>query len=82
MTNQIAGRSGLTAIQSLGPSPENKSFKRYIQLTVFTPSGLSHSSQWLQSGTNAEFLRRESIVPEINSVAGELVISLQQHRFA
>src|SRR6185369_7184592 len=82
---EIEGLCGRKAILSMGPSPSNKPFQRYIELTVFTPSGLSKSSQWLESGTNADlvvFLRRESMVAEIGAVAGELVISLQQHRLA
>jgi hypothetical protein len=81
---EIEGLCGRKALLSLAPSP-SRPLKRYIALTVLTPTGLSNSSQWLEWGTNAElaaFLRRESIVPEIGAVAGELVISLQQHRLA
>ena len=82
---EIEGLCGRKAILSLGPSPSKVPFKRYIELTVFTPSGLSKSSQWLNSGTNAElaaFLRRASMAAEIGAVAEELVLSLQRNRLA
>jgi hypothetical protein len=79
----VEGLCGRKAVLRLGPSPLNTPFSRYIELTVFTPSGVSHSSQWLTCGTNAElaaFLGRETIEAEIAAVAEELVLSLERSR--
>jgi hypothetical protein len=59
--------------------------KRYVELQVYTPSGISHSSQWMESGTNAElvgFLRRTTMVAEIDALADELAVGLQRHNMA
>ena len=52
---------------------------------MFTESGLSTSSQWLESGSNAElvaYLRRPDVVAETATTAGELMESLRHNRLA
>jgi hypothetical protein len=68
----------------LAASP-TKPQKRYVELQVYTPSGISHSSQWMESGTNAElaaFLRRTTTVAEIDALADELAVGLQRNNMA
>ncbi len=79
----LAGRR--RAILRFAPSPSQPQSKRYVELRVFTESGLSTSSQWLESGSNAElvaYLRRPDVVAETATTARELMESLRRNRLA
>ncbi len=82
---QVTGLHGRKAILSLGSSPLKAPFRRYAELRVYTLSEISHSSQWLDNGTNEEllaFLQRASISSEIDELAKELMISLERNNLA
>ena len=75
----LAGRK---AVLRFAPSP-SKPDKRYVELSVSSESELSTSSQWLESGSNAdliEYLRRPDVVADTPATADELVQSLSRNR--
>ena len=72
----LAGRK---AVLRFAPSP-SKPDKRYVELSVSSESEFSTSSQWLESGSNAdliEYLRRPDVVADTPATADELVQSYQ-----
>lgn len=76
--------SGRKAVLRFAPSP-SKPDKRYVELSVSSESGLSTSSQWLDSGTNADlitYLRRPDVVADTLATADELAQSLSRNRLA
>ena len=71
----LAGRKG---VLRFAPSP-SKPDKRYVELSISSESGLSTSSQWLESGTNEDlvaYLRKPEVVADTIATAEELVESL------
>jgi len=63
----------------------SKPGKRYVELTVWSPSGLSHSSQWLKSGSSEALiahLRRPEMWGDIYNTAEELMQSLERDGMA
>ncbi len=72
------------AVLRFAPSPSRPA-KRYVELSVATESGLSTSSQWLESGTNAHlalYLRKPEVVAATIATGEELKQSLAMHRLA
>jgi len=66
------------------PSP-SKPGKRIVELSIASESGLSTSSQWLDTGSNEElvsYLRRPEVVADTLATADELARSLSRHRLA
>ncbi|MFO0980808.1 MAG: hypothetical protein U1E76_03500 [Planctomycetota bacterium] len=77
----LAGRKG---VLRFAPSP-SKPDKRYVELSISSESGLSTSSQWLESGTNEElaaYLRKPEVIAATIATAEELVQSLSRNRLA
>ena len=77
----IAGRK---EVLRFAPSPSNPG-RRFIELTVWSQSGLSTSSQWLESGSSDDLiahLRRPEMVADIRSTADGLIQSLNRNRMA
>jgi hypothetical protein len=75
---------GRKAILRFAPSP-SKPDKRYVELSIASESGLSTSSQWLDSGTNAElvaYLRKPEVIADTLATSEELAQSLASHRLA
>lgn len=75
------GRKGVLRFAA---SP-NKADRRYVELTIFSESGLSTSSQWLDNGSNAElvtYLRRPDVVADTITTADEAIISLARNNLA
>ena len=59
--------------------------ERIIELSVTSESGLSTSSQWLDTGASADlvaYLRRPETIAETIATAEELARSLSSHRLA
>jgi len=66
------------------PSP-NKPGKRILELSIASESGLSTSSQWLDTGDSDHliaYLRRPEVVADTLATAHELALSLSRHRLA
>ena len=66
------------------PSP-NKPGKQIIELSVVSESGLSTSSQWLDTGSSADlvaYLRKPETLAETIATAEELARSLSRNRLA
>ncbi len=66
------------------PSP-NKPGKWILELSIASESGLSTSSQWLDTGDSdhlIEYLRRPEVVADTLATAHELALSLSRHRLA
>ncbi len=81
----IAGPGGRKAELRFAHSPTRPQEKRYLELRVYTPSGISNSAQWLLSGSNAElaaYLRAAGTLAEMEGTALELVESLERNRLA
>ncbi len=75
---------GRKAVIRFSPSP-SKPDKRYVELSVSSESGLSTSSQWLDSGSNDDliaYLRKPEVVADTLVTAEELVQSLSRNRLA
>jgi hypothetical protein len=75
---------GRKDVLRFAPSP-SKPDKRYVELSISSESGLSTSSQWLESGTNEElvaYLRRPEVIAETIATAAELAQSLSRNRLA
>jgi hypothetical protein len=75
---------GRKAVLRFAPSP-SKPDKRYVELSIASESGLSTSSQWLDSGTNAElvaYLRKPEVIADTLATSEELAQSLASHRLA
>jgi hypothetical protein len=67
------------------PSPSNPQARRFVEVCVRSPSGLSTSSQWLDSGSNEELaalLRWPETPGEIERIVRELIESRQRNRMA
>ncbi len=75
---------GRKAVLRFAPSP-SKPDKRYVELSVSSESGLSTSSQWLDSGSSTDliaYLRRPEVVADTLATAEELAQSLIRNRLA
>jgi hypothetical protein len=66
------------------PSPSRPG-KQIIELSITSESGLSTSSQWLDTGASADlvaYLRKPETIAETIATAEELARSLSNHRLA
>lgn len=75
---------GRRGILRFAPSP-GRADRRYVELSINSESNLSTSSQWLDSGTNAElvtYLHRPEVVADTIATADEAIISLARNNLA
>jgi hypothetical protein len=78
---EIKGRKGTLRFAPSPRKPEN----RYIEISIYSESGLSTSSQWLEQGTVdrlVAYLRKPEVVDDTLSTADELMLSLSRNRLA
>jgi hypothetical protein len=72
------------AVLRFAPSP-SESGKRYVELSLASKSGLSTSSQWLESGTNRHlvaYLRNPKAAADTLATSEELAQSVAIHGLA
>jgi hypothetical protein len=77
----ITGRKAMLRFAVSPAKPD----RRFLDLTVWSASGLSTSAQWLSNGSGDELiahLRRPEMAADIRSSAEELIQSLDRHRLA
>lgn len=74
----------LTGVLRFAPSP-SKPNKQIVELSIRSESGLSTSSQWLDTGSRPElvaYLRRPDVIADTLATAHDLGRSLSRHRLA
>lgn len=78
---ELKGRKGTLRFAPSPRKPEN----RYVELSIYSESGLSTSSQWLEQGTAealVAYLRKPEVVADTLTTADELMESLSRNRLA
>ncbi len=78
---EVKGRKGTLRFAASPRKAEN----RYVELSVYSESGQSTSSQWLEQGTAealVSYLRKPEVVVDTLTTVDELMISLSRNRLA
>jgi hypothetical protein len=78
---EIKGRKGTLRFAASPRKAEN----RYVELSIYSESGLSTSSQWLEQGTAealVAYLRKPEVVADTLTTVDELMLSLSRNRLA